>query len=434
MGIVYKAEDTELGRSVALKFIHPHLAQDSQAMDRFRREARAASALNHPNICTVHEIATQDGRPYIVLEYLEGESLKQRIASGSISLDQMMQAGIHIADALDAAHAKGIIHRDLKPANLFITLRGDTKLLDFGLAKLMSPAAYPSGSSDAGEQETAPVSTASGLLVGTVDYMAPEQLEGGRLDGRTDLFALGLVMYEMSTGVNPFAGTSPTSTIANILKEDPEPIVRRNPGIPESVEIVIRKCLHKNPADRYPSARALLQDLLRVHGQLHSGSGTIAPWQKLGPSSPMLISRKYARALFMVLQLGYLVMYGAALYKFHDVLRVSAAYYGSPLLGFLLLGDAVLGAPIRIYLFTALGFDFEDIGRQFRQLFPVILILDSLWAATPLLFLGQLKGLVLLCAGALAFLPLSQRTLLYEAYGRRGGRSSGMHVGSRPAS
>jgi predicted Ser/Thr protein kinase len=436
MGVVYKAEDIELGRTVALKFIHPHLAQDSQALERFRREARSASALNHPYICTVHDVGVHDGRPFIVLEYLDGQSLKQRIAIGHLTIEEVLAIGIHIAEALDAAHSKGIIHRDIKPANIFITSRGDTKLLDFGLAKLIFPAAYrPSGQTGATlDEETIPLSTASGLLVGTVDYMAPEQLQGGHLDGRTDIFALGLVLYEMATGTNPFAGGSATSTIANILKEVPEPVTLRNPAAPACLDSVIQKCLRKNPAERCSSAHELLAELLHVRALLQSGSAGSQSVQPFDAMSPLLISRLLARTLFMLVQLGYLGMYGAALYKFHDVLRVSTELYGSAIFGLLILADAMLGTPVRIYFFTALGFDFAHIGRQFRVLFPVILLLDLLWAATPLLFLGQLKGLVILCAGALAFLPLSQRTLLYEAYGRTGGRSSGVHVDTRASS
>ncbi len=424
MGVVYRAEDTQLGRAVAVKLLHPHLAQDPQAVERFRREARAASALNHPYICTIHEIAAHEGRPYIVLELLEGQSLKHRIAEGRIPLDLLLQTGIHIADALDIAHGRGIIHRDIKPANIFLTARGDTKLLDFGLAKLICAPVYSSGSERGGDEETVPISTASGLLVGTVDYMAPEQLQGAALDQRTDLFSLGLVLYEMSTGVNPFAGHSATSTIASILKDEPAPITVRNPAIPSSVDSIIGKCLRKNPADRYPSARDLLHDLIHVRGQMQSGTAAVQPAALPPATAPLVGSRRVARWLFMLVQLGYLMMYGAALYKFHDVLRVSSQVYGSLLLGVLLLCTAALGTPVRIYCFTALAFDYEHIGKQFCALFPAILVLDAVWAATPLLFLGQLQGLVLLCAAALAFLPLSQRTLLYEAYGRQGGRSS----------
>jgi hypothetical protein len=431
MGVVYKAEDMELGRPVGLKFLHDNLAREPHALERFRREARAASALNHPNICTVHEIGKHGGQSYIVMEYLEGQTLKHRISDGLLPFGRVLELGIQIADALDATHSKGIIHRDIKPGNIFITQRGEAKLLDFGLAKLICPIASAVGSGGGSGGETAPVSTASGLLIGTVEYMAPEQLQGGDVDRRTDLFALGMVLYEMATGRNPFLGRTPTSTIANILKDEPEPILRRNPVVPRDLECIVQRCLRKSPAERYPSARALLEDLMSLRSSTQEGSaGAMSQSTAATSVSQLPVSRSLARVLFMAIQLGYMGMYGAALYKFHDVLRVSHELYASTILGALLLVVAVLGVPLRIYFFTALGFDFADIGRQFRLVFPAVLLMDLLWSATPLLFLGQLQGVVLLCAGALAFLPLSQRTLLYAAYGRRGGRSSAIRARS----
>src|SRR5882762_1939773 len=402
MGVVYNAEDTELGRLVALKFLHDDLARDPNALDRFRREARAASSLNHPNICTVHEIGKHGNQAYMVLEYLEGQTLKHRIADGLLPLDRVLELGIQITDALDATHSKGIVHRDIKPGNIFVTLRGDAKLLDFGLAKLISPISQTVARGGMSGGETAPVSTASGFLIGTVEYMAPEQLQGGSVDQRTDIFALGMVLYEMATGTHPFMGHTPTSTIANILKDEPRPVAQRNGVVPQELERIVHRCLRKSPPERYPSARMLLEDLVSLRGSSRQNLGTrtedSAP---VSPSPALFIPRHLARILFVAIQLGYLGMYGAAL-----------------------LLVATIGIPVRIYFSTALGFDYADIGRQFRLVFPFVFLMDLLWSAVPLLFLGQLQGLVLLCAGLLAFLPLSQRTLLYSAYGRRGGRSS----------
>src|SRR5215831_5171127 len=333
MGVVYKAEDLKLPRCVALKFLPETLAKDPQALLRFRREAYAASSLNHPNICTVHDIDEVEGQSFIAMELLEGANLKNVINGRPIDIEQMLRVSVEVAKALEAAHAKGIIHRDIKPANIFILSQGGSKLLDFGLAKLQH------WNSNCELDETAPLSTASGLLVGTVDYMAPEQLQGGGVDTRTDIFAMGLVLYEMATGVNPFAGTSASSTIANILKEVPESVRHRNPAVPASVDAIIQRCLHKDPGGRYPSARALLSDLTRIPSgtKVHSTQPI-----DLGADPPLLGSRLVARSLFMLVQFAYLIMYGSALYKFHEVLATSKSLFGSFAFAILVLADATI--------------------------------------------------------------------------------------------
>jgi eukaryotic-like serine/threonine-protein kinase len=428
MGVVYKAEDVRLGRAVALKFISEGLSRDRQAVDRFRREARAASALNHPYICTVHDIDEHEGQIFIVMELLEGQTLKYCIGQKPRNTAWLLDIGFQIADALDAAHAKGIVHRDIKPANIFVTTRGHAKVLDFGLAKLFHPLASKVNTG-ASAAETASLSSSAGLIVGTVDYMAPEQLEGEPVDPRTDLYALGLVLYETATGRNPFVGRSSSSTIANILKEEAAPLVRHNPVAPPELDRILQKCLRKRRDARYASARDLAVDLSALRQSLESSPLT-SPIIHSEAASAISMSRAAVRGLLELIQVGYLSMYGLALYKFHDVLRVSHELYGSIVLGSVLLTAAVLGVPLRLYQFTAVAFDYPDLGRKFKKLFPAVLTLDIIWAATPLLFLGQLQGLVLLCAAALAFLPFSQRILLYAAYAHSGGRSSAIQLPS----
>src|SRR6202165_3040113 len=258
MGEVYRAKDTRLDRIVAIKVLPPHLADRAELRERFEREAKAISSLNHPHICTLYDVGHQDGIDYLVIEYVEGETLAARLAKGPLPVDQVLQYAIEIADSLDKAHRKGVTHRDLKPGNIMLTKSG-SKLLDFGLAKLREDAApaTPLSQMPTGKQ---PI-TAQGTILGTLQYMAPEQLEGKEADALTDIFAFGVVVYEMATGKKAFQGKSQASLIAAILEHEPTPMSSLQPMTPPALDRVVKKCLAKDPEKRWQGATDLCDEL-----------------------------------------------------------------------------------------------------------------------------------------------------------------------------
>jgi hypothetical protein len=423
MGVVYHAVDPRLGKKVAVKLLSENRVPAADSLVRFRREARAAAILNHPSIVGVYDFDEDQGVPFIVCELIEGKTLDRWIASQPLPEKMVLEVGAQLASALAYAHQRGILHRDIKPKNIILTPEGTAKILDFGLAKRTTADFVGADGLTIDEVAGA---TESGMIVGTVQYMSPEQIGGNELDGRSDLFSLGIVLYEMATGSNPFLGSNPASTIGRIVSLNPLPNPGSIPGISAELSQIIIKCLQKKREDRYAGAALLQADLSRLL-RMDSGNSRNSQMRTgMEIRDDMPIPRSMARASLVLLQIMYLAIYSVALYHFYDIcsritiavgvaLRVDGDIHRWISTG--VLFTAWCGIAIRLYLLASVGFDHPMTGVKFHRIFPLIFAIDVLWAMSPFLLMEKWPaGIALICVALMAYLPISHRNLIQSAY------------------
>ncbi|HYR89683.1 MAG TPA: serine/threonine-protein kinase [Terriglobia bacterium] len=415
MGVVYRALDLRLGRTVAFKTLRSELAADLSLRRRMATEAQAASALNHPVIATLFDFEADGDVAFLVYEYVKGATLRDPDSVRSLSLEELIAVFITIADGLASAHQAGIVHRDLKPENVMIAEDGRVKILDFGLAKLTSSPV---------EGLTIPTAvTTPGLLLGTLAYMSPEQLEGEPVDQRTDIFTFGTMLYELTAKHHPFAGKSPSSTIGNILKEEPPDLSRWLNNAPVELDRVIRKCVRKNKEERYQSFPEVVVDLKAVVRDLNESASKVRATRPL-PEVKFALSPAAARFLFLTLQCLYLAVYVVAIYYTSSIGDILERLYRLPAtMSFVLTVSAMVGMIVRFYFLLGVGLNHPAAPGMFRQAFPLLIVLDAVWAASPLLLWDKIAWGTLICVAAMAPLPFSQRTLMLSAYPKRRGLS-----------
>jgi serine/threonine protein kinase len=437
MGVVYRARDEKLGKLVAVKMLSDPGTMTPESLGRLRQEARAAAILSHPSIVAVYDYDEAEGHPFIVYEYIEGQTLDKMIADGPLPEERIIGIGVQVASGLAYAHDRGILHRDIKPQNIMVEPDGRARILDFGLAKRMKLHLVGEDGAPAGHD---PVATLAGTIVGTVQYMSPEQVAGETLDGRTDVFSLGAVLFELATGVNPFLGKSLTSTVGKIMSLDP-PSMGAETAISGELREVILNALQKKREQRYQSALILRDALERVGAsqrrksasQARSGSAAELPTRQksVAAIAVPIIPRGLARVSLILLQVLYLALYAIALIKHMDVV-MRMAHLSGDFIGNLesarlaatgLLITACCGIPVRLFLMVSVFFDDPETGRQFRKLFPFLFLLDELWALTPFLLIGKWSaGITLICVALLAYLPISHLNLIRSAYQTATGR------------